>query len=100
MAEYVEKDAAIKALQLVCLYDSGEQENATTAAMNFAFNHCKEKIAALPAADVAPVRHGRWLGHEYGFAWCSLCHERQEVDFAPHNYCPHCGAKMDEETPS
>ena len=57
----------------------------------------------FPAADVAPIRHGRWIGiplcgsddcacSECG-NWCNihvnLCGE------AIQKYCPYCGAKMD-----
>lgn len=58
-----------------------------------------------PAADVQPVKHGRWIGiYEYCEAldlrptglgvyyWCSECDkaEKKTSDF-----CPNCGARMD-----
>lgn len=58
-----------------------------------------------PAADVAPVRHGRWedstdewLGTDV--YTCSKCRESYVlVEGTPKenlwNYCPNCGAKMD-----
>lgn len=63
-------------------------------------------IRNAPAADVAPVRHGRWvLGTvEPGYLtpggnrpWiCSEC--KQVISWSlgrPYeNYCPNCGAKM------
>ena len=62
----------------------------------------------FPAADVAPIRHGRWIGirEGYGEYECSVCHG---VDsncsgyYGTHivteqNYCPFCGAKMDKES--
>ena len=57
----------------------------------------------FPSSDVAPIRHGRWIGiplcgsddcecSECG-NWCNihvnLCGE------AIQKYCPYCGAKMD-----
>ena len=62
----------------------------------------------LPAADVAPVRHGRWEEMHYeggildgtNFDRCSVCgYERVFDDPAlktVFKYCPNCGAKMDE----
>lgn len=50
-------------------------------------------IEELPTID--PVKHGRWVmqGTAYG---CSLCGEGVIHPF--HNYCPNCGARMDEVT--
>lgn len=57
-------------------------------------------VDGIPAADVEPVRHGRWgkkQGGFWEFAPCSLCGEKTTtVGIAP-NYCPSCGAKMDSE---
>ena len=56
-------------------------------------------IKALPAADVAPVVHSRWIETADG-AECEKCGREavyQIVDgrwkYEP--WCPHCGAKMD-----
>lgn len=57
-----------------------------------------------PAADVAPVVHGRWLTWEEMFpgktpkkknnlgVFCSSCKNHADNMF---NYCPNCGARMD-----
>lgn len=55
-------------------------------------------IREIPAADVAPVRHGKWVKTNNGVCYwheCSLCHERQYKSEWFSNYCPNCGAKMD-----
>ena len=58
-------------------------------------------IADVPTADVVEVKHGKWKRIEkdnYYWFECSECSER-----TPHNrynesyhsnYCPNCGAKM------
>ena len=53
-------------------------------------------IKQIPAADVAPVVHGRKIEDEgIGFFYlCSLCGECLPYGA---NYCPNCGAKMDKE---
>ena len=54
-------------------------------------------IDELPAADVAPVVHGRWLKNtrfKEKRRKCSECGFHSEFEF---NYCPNCGAKMDGE---
>lgn len=67
-------------------------------------------IGAAPAADVAPVVHGRWIpqrndaGGEYTI--CSICRcslraaaktgsESGLMDMRSVPYCPNCGAKCD-----
>ena len=56
-------------------------------------------IDYLSGADVAPVRHGKWIpivnyfhGKSDGRYYCSEC--RRVVNKYNH-YCPDCGAKMD-----
>lgn len=54
-----------------------------------------EVISDFPAADVAEVRHGRWIavfGESSGLNWkCSLCAKRV-LQKSP--YSPNCGALM------
>ena len=55
-------------------------------------------VVMLPAADVAPVRHGRWGTHSDrpDSLICSVCNCGFDMwKYDPHNYCPNCGAKMD-----
>lgn len=61
-------------------------------------------IEDAPAADVEPIRHGRWVEINTGNPqWvqfgvpqnkCSEC-SSEFMNKTP--FCPHCGAKMDEE---
>lgn len=63
----------------------------------------------FPAADVSPVRHGRWISLtdcSNAGVYCSVCHKKvYKEDYAICNrknklrsdYCPNCGAKMDDE---
>lgn len=55
-------------------------------------------IDEIPAADVAPVVHGRWeeIRDPYGKIEGWLCKCGREVK-CKDNYCPNCGAKMDKE---
>ena len=58
-------------------------------------------LADTPAADVAPVAHGKWVPSEGnpGFLVCSACRDCYVVDEwadgKKWQYCPACGAKMD-----
>ena len=62
-------------------------------------------IDEMPAADVAPVRHGRWIEQEQceeslyscsvcGTEWISFVGTPKEHGM---DFCPNCGAKMDEK---
>lgn len=88
MAEYIERSAAIEAAKHA--WAKGLEPS--------------QYIEILPAADVAPVVHGRWemrptgmatdTGPEYK-AYCTVCNEPNKQYQPP--FCPHCGAKMDGE---
>lgn len=66
-------------------------------------------IDSIPAADVAPVVHGRWISWEQADNFipsarrheCSVCHDAAQVLVNGlellSDYCPNCGARMDEE---
>ena len=50
----------------------------------------------FPAADVEPVRHGKWVEAGRGIDACSECnHGIREHMACVNKYCPNCGAKMD-----
>lgn len=73
MAEYIEREAARQAHIKASL---------TT-----------RLIDAIPAADVAPVRHGRWIVTDV--VTCSECQHFTRSEFAGRwKYCPNCGALM------
>ena len=109
MAEYIGREAAIK-----CAEESYKTWNLITAAADGAreINKCYkmqelcktigEVFKIVPAADVAPVVHGHWTTECYNVPICSICgtYVSKDVynseDSTP-NFCPHCGAKMDEE---
>lgn len=69
----------------------------------------RDVMESIPAADVAPVRHGTWNRDEDDVYSCSVCGEEfsliwetPEAYFlicaVPENrcsYCPFCGARMD-----
>lgn len=62
-------------------------------------------VEGIPAADVAPVRHGKWVhsryencSEQFEMVKCSCCgREAYAMAFYVRdgNYCPNCGAKMD-----
>lgn len=101
--EYIEREEVLADELTHCLpYSAGK---AAGRVVVFA-----EDIEAIPAADVAPVRHGRWDecdwvkydGHSECIhypkaAWrCSNCCNAFKKELLwKDNYCPNCGAKME-----
>lgn len=95
MAEYIERDKLLKFKA-----DVYDEDGHVLYAVPTGY------IVAMPPADVAPVRHGRWLEPQrlyYGAKQyeCSLCcsdtfwKKHSITEKYPH--CPNCGAKMDLE---
>ena len=88
MAEYIEREAAIKSLLNDCL-----------GQVSYSREDAADCIFFMDTADVAPVRHGRW---ENGNPICPVCGGDKFkdldadiwCDWKP-DYCPNCGAKMD-----
>lgn len=91
MAEYIEREAAIKAVLRM-------RRPENSVAQNRMLSIIQMDILKLPAADVAQVVHGRWVdraGGFFEFASCSSCGERYPTCGTPLKYCPNCGGKMD-----
>lgn len=99
MAEYIDRDAVIELLHF------NADETCSAVVSDF---------EAIPAVDVAPVVHGRWMpvyesemtgwnpavaGRDpIGGYICSACKEEAVYDcndkFVLSNHCPNCGAVM------
>ena len=89
MAEYIEREAAIKEL----MNDAPEQ-------VGYSREDAADCIRYMDVTDVVPVRHGRWISkNDHGYEWVFVCSNCDYVDGYPFNdrpnYCPNCGAKMD-----
>lgn len=88
MAEYIERGALDKALTIAAA--NGKDKDRRTWAKAICVLH------DMPAADVAPVVHGKWLDAGRGIKACSNCnHGIKEHMACVNHYCPNCGAKMD-----
>lgn len=74
------------------------------AGFNAGLNREIHDISCAPAADVEPVRHGRWVKYA-GKLICSECKKYPPMKdesggwrtYHEWPYCPNCGAKMDGE---
>ena len=89
MAEYIKREYAVDAV--VDVYYN-------TTDIDLSGEKFEAAILKIPAADVAPVRHGRWGTHSDrpDSLICSVCNCGFDMwKHDPHNYFPNCGAKMD-----
>ena len=94
--EYIEREAVINALNDIGGYNGSSE--VWSDGWNEAINEAINVIKNIPAADVAPVRHGRWVKEKRDVLihWhCSACRECYFLDVPNAKYCPHCGCKMD-----
>lgn len=89
--EYIDREEVIKILEQYDL-SSGSTLGCHSGAIECAIS----AIEMLPAADVTPVRRGRWI-EEDGIQICSECGEEHEWEDYRAPYCDICGAKMNKE---
>lgn len=103
MGDYISRKAAIAYIrkQSEECQKAFEELGGESGIYADAYNDLAEDFYSIPAADVAPVRHGRWVErqapHAIGgvSAKCSACGKSVQYLGNPLNYCPNCGAKMD-----
>ena len=92
--EYIKREDAKARLRIWitdCVLD-GDDEAADC------FRGCIDLLDSIPAADVTPVVHGRWI-EDHDYLKCPECSVMVKRDFTffdigDWNYCPNCGAYM------
>lgn len=117
MAEYIKREAAIAYIreQSEECQKAFEELGGESGIYAGAYNDLAEDFYKIPAADVAPVVHGRWMpvyesemtGWNPAFAGqdpiggyiCSNCKHEAIFDcndeYVLSDFCPNCGARMD-----
>lgn len=99
MAEYINREAAIKAMEKADYTAIADDADSCKT------DYLREIIESVPAADVAPVVHGKWIRpHWKNSDYCCDCSEcdgeamHREYQWNKkgiYPICPNCGAKMD-----
>lgn len=102
MAKYIELERALALIRP----DAPEDEKVAIT-ITTAKKLLRNLLDRAPAADAAPVMHGKWISLtdcSNAGVYCSICHKKvYKEDYAWCNkknkvrssYCPSCGAKMD-----
>ena len=86
IAEYLDRSSLVARMKCY------EKHTTEESGEHYAYSVALREIRNAPAADVAEVRHGRWIHHEDGVFTCSECGNAESNDSY---YCRLCGAKMD-----
>ena len=99
MAEYIEREAAIMAVEQVYhrITVADEDPHAAMGTVKYSENvvfvsDAEKALENLPAAAVRPVVKGRWIPHDdfLGLTLeCSVCHVEGMIGG---NFCCNCGA--------
>lgn len=115
MGEYISREATLKAFKLIAKNPNKDYQRGLQDAIDCLV---PEVITDIPAADVQPVKHGKWEethislvkyipedekeeGHSFYMAElkCSCCERYNAVTFAlvlnKPDFCQLCGARMD-----
>lgn len=68
-------------------YIDREAANLALAEQGFDWDKAKQALASVPAADVAPVVHGKWIWHEEEYEYeCSACYCRFDYNHTFENF--------------
>jgi hypothetical protein len=107
MAEYISRKAAIAYIRERSeeCQKAFEELGGESGIYADAYNDLAEDFYSIPAADVAPVVHGRWIRpHWKNSNYCYDCSEcggeamHRDYQWAKdgiYPICPNCGARMD-----
>lgn len=93
MAEYIDREALYEKA-----YWHGEHPDVGNPFPDGVDAIDIKDVDAIPAADVAPVVHGKWGDNRIAGSMlvkCSVC--GFDCGANSFSYCPNCGAKMDEK---
>ena len=105
MTEYIERAAVHELVKSIPHYQMFNYDR-TESRRGISPDDVDFGVDKIPAADVAEVRHGRWMTTDAypHHLYCSVCYKTyaknakwvNELDL-PTNYCPNCGARMGKE---
>ena len=99
MAEYIEREALMRRIKEIhcAVCDSYHGVRCRACWVDDTLDY----IDSEPAADVAPVRHGKW-DDEGEYAVCMECGGRSGIKYdgvepipLMTQFCPNCGCRMD-----
>ena len=93
MDEFISREATIKRIKEVYCVGCNSYHGVRCRACGT--GDAIDMIEDAPAADVAPVVHGRWERTADGAALCTACKRKMNPSQYGYAFCSLCGAKMD-----
>lgn len=92
----IDADALMDVMGIAVECESCPRNGVFGCGEDSAFVYACESITGAPTVD--PIRHGRWMMTPTAWRYCSICGCEPPCETnIPTDYCPNCGAKMDEE---
>ena len=95
MAEYIEREALMRRIKEIHCAECDSYHGVRCRACWV--DDTLDYIDSEPAADAAPVRHGRWLCVDTDTEQFFLCNRCKKKEYWESDYCPSCGAIMNLE---
>lgn len=108
MNEYISREELIKALETDynrswCSKPQGSEEYVEgvryAEGVRDEYDDVLKITCAMAAADVQPVKHGRWentnMPNQLRCSNCGIIHVIVQCPHGDIKYCPNCGARMD-----
>ena len=92
MTEYIEREALMRRIKEIHCAECDSYHGVRCRACWV--DDTLDYIDSEPAADVAPVVHGRWFDKGSLFCRCSKCGCK---NYKETKWCPNCGTLMDLE---
>ena len=103
MSDFIEREVVLN-----WMYELIEARQAWTSDARGEIQGLNAAVCAIediPAADVAPVRHGCWKPRDLtwgrSYYYCTICEETVDMPTAMgipmFKFCPNCGALMDKD---
>lgn len=94
--EYIKKQAVVRYLKGFSEKELSKSPYGMITSS--VLNKAERAVSEMPAADVQPMKYGKWLskfeGDIYEFSECSEC---ENITSCETPYCAQCGARMDGE---
>lgn len=101
MDEYISREAVLETIRYRVCQGHGNKEHICKrgSCAYCGIMEIMNDISSIEAADVQPVKHGKWENDKLDIPRCSCCSyipefNRHIDDYYYSDFCPNCGARM------